>query len=205
MLAVSSIATTALMRAPIAPKMQASPSLTPATSEWVNSLPGVTAPFGVFDPAGLAPETQEEFMLFREAELAHGRVAMMAALGFLVQESFHPIFDETVIGAGPVIHQLDKVLEFETGQFFGSCLLMAIFFSEIARARIGWVEPEVEMRTLREGYLPGDLQFDPLGLKPTEPASLLAMQNKEINNGRLAMLAVAGMTAQELVTDKTLF
>jgi hypothetical protein len=31
------------------------------------------------------------------------------------------------------------------------------------------------------------------------------MQNKEINNGRLAMVAVAGMVSQELVTQQGLF
>ena len=46
---------------------------------------GVTPPLGVFDPLGLADDkSEEELMLFREAELAHGRVAMMGALGFLV-------------------------------------------------------------------------------------------------------------------------
>ena len=48
-------------------------------------MSGVTAPFGFFDPMGLTPETNEELQLYREAELAHGRVAMVAALGFLVQ------------------------------------------------------------------------------------------------------------------------
>mmetsp|Transcript_10876 Transcript_10876/g.32070 ORF Transcript_10876/g.32070 Transcript_10876/m.32070 type:complete len:100 (-) Transcript_10876:333-632(-) len=64
---------------------------------------------------------------------------------------------------------------------------------------------QVAMRTLREGYLPGDLGFDPMGLKPKGEAELLAMQNKELNNGRLAMLAIAGMTAQELVTGQQNF
>ena len=31
------------------------------------------------------------------------------------------------------------------------------------------------------------------------------MQNKELNNGRLAMLAVAGFVAQELATEQPLF
>merc|ERR1712100_842730 len=104
---------------------------------------------------------KEEVLLFREAELAHGRVAMMAALGYLVQESFHPIFSEEAGVSGPVIRQLDQVLSFENGQLGGSILLLAIFFSEIFRARTGWVEPEVEMRSLREGYAPGALGFDP--------------------------------------------
>ena len=82
---------------------------------------------------------------------------------------------------------------------------MAIFFSEIFRARTGWVEPEVEIRSLRENYTPGDLGFDPLGLLPKDEAGILAMKNKELNNGRLAMIAVAGMTVQELVTGDKLF
>ena len=31
------------------------------------------------------------------------------------------------------------------------------------------------------------------------------MQNKELNNGRLAMIAVAGMTAEELASGVKLF
>merc|ERR1719409_403571 len=88
---------------------------------------------------------------------------MMAAVGFLVQEAFHPIFADV---DGPAARQLDLVLSTEMGQLAGSCLLMAIFFSEFARARTGWVEPEVAIRTLRDGYWPGDLNFDPLGLNP---------------------------------------
>jgi len=160
------------------------------------------SPASAADPLGLTPETKEELLLFREAELAHGRVAMMGALGFLVQSHFAPMYD---MDSAPVIRHLDKVLQTENGQLGSSCLLLAIFFSEIQRARTGWVEPEVAMRTLREGYLPGDLGFDPMGLKPKGEAELLAMQNKELNNGRLAMLAIAGMTAQELVTGQQNF
>jgi|TARA_B110001469_G_C9442324_1_gene223937 light-harvesting complex I chlorophyll a/b binding protein 4 len=47
--------------------------------------------------------------------------------------------------------------------------------------------------------------FDPLGLKPKDAAGLEAMQAKEINNGRLAMIAMAGMVVQELVTGTKLF
>ena len=44
--------------------------------------------------------------------------------------------------------------------------------------------------TIRSDFESGDLGFDPLGLKPTDPAELLAMQNKELNNGRLAIIDV---------------
>ena len=61
------------------------------------------------------------------------------------------------------------------------------------------------MWAIRADHEAGDFGFDPLGLKPQSAAELLQMQNKELNNGRLAMLAAAGMIAQELATGKKLF
>ena len=55
---------------------------------------------------------------------------------------------------------------------------------------------------LNEDYYPGDVGFDPLGLKPTDPEAFAEMQTKELQNGRLAMLAAAGFLAQELVNHK---
>ena len=52
---------------------------------------------------------------------------------------------------------------------------------------------------LREDYTPGDLGFDPLGLKPKTEESLAVMRTKELNNGRLVMIGIAGMLVQELV------
>ena len=131
-------------------------------------MSGVTAPFGFFDPMGLTPESNEELQLYREAELAHGRVAMVAALGFLVQESFHPLFADV---GGPAIRQLDVILQTPTGLTAGAAMLSGIFFSEISRARIGWMDPDEEIRTLRPNYSPGDLGFDPLGMKPKDEVS----------------------------------
>lgn len=48
----------------------------------------------------------------------------------------------------------------------------------------------------------GDIGFDPLGLKPKDAKEFAIIQTKEINNGRLAMLAVAGIIAQELINGK---
>jgi len=44
--------------------------------------------------------------------------------------------------------------------------------------------------SVRSDYKSGDLGFDPLGLKPTSAAEYSEMATKEINNGRLAMIAV---------------
>jgi hypothetical protein len=57
---------------------------------------------------------------------------------------------------------------------------------------------------LRDSYYPGDIGFDPLGLKPKSAEEFASMQAKELSNGRLAMFAAAGMCVQEIVTGKPL-
>merc|ERR1719221_163956 len=56
---------------------------------------GITSPVGFFDPLGLATAdtmTGGKLLFYREVELKHGRVAMLASLGILVGEQFHPLF-----------------------------------------------------------------------------------------------------------------
>jgi len=50
---------------------------------------GVIAPTGYFDPLGLADNIDAEtFDQYRTAELKHGRVAMLAVIGYIVPEVF---------------------------------------------------------------------------------------------------------------------
>jgi len=65
--------------------------------------------------------------------------------------------------------------------------------------------PNIEGWAIKTDHVAGDYGFDPLGLKPTGPTELKAMQTKELNNGRLAMIAIAGMVVQEGVTGQKLF
>ena len=139
---------------------------------------------------------------YREAEVTHGRVAMLAAVGFVVGEQVEGssfLFDASV--SGPAITHLTQV-----PTPFWTLLVIGITNAELYRARRGWVAPTDvpadQPGLLRTDYVPGDLAFDPLGLKPTEPGAFLEMQTKELQNGRLAMLAAAGFMAQELVDGK---
>merc|ERR1712232_63178 len=136
------------------------------------------------------------------AEITHGRVAMLAVVGFLVGEKVEGssfLFDASV--SGPGITHLSQV---PAG--FWVLLTIAIGAAEQKRAEIGWVEPKnvpvAQPGLLRAEYTPGDIGFDPLGLKPEDPEELMALQTKELQNGRLAMLAAAGFMAQELVDGK---
>jgi Chlorophyll A-B binding protein len=169
----------------------------------LDTIPGALAPVGIFDPLGFGSKADAPTLKrYREAELTHGRVAMLASVGFLVGEwvegkSF--LWDASV--SGPAITHLAQV---PTG--FWLILVSAIGFSEIQRAKIGWVEPGdvpvAQAGLLRDDYIPGNLGFDPLGLKPDDAEAFEIMQTKELQNGRLAMLAAAGFMAQELVDGK---
>merc|ERR1719426_307972 len=162
-------------------------------------LPGAIAPVGEFDPVGFSLNVDElEMNRLREAELTHGRVGMLAAAGFLVQESFHPLFSGD---GGPAIQQIPAL---PVPLWFG--MTLAIGIAESVRIQKGWANPYEGMdnvQALKEGYYPGDLGFDPLGLKPEDPAEFRTMQEKELSHGRLGMLAAAGFMAQEAVTGAT--
>ena len=58
--------------------------------------------------------------------------------------------------------------------------------------------------SVQDEYKPGALGFDPLGLYPDDPAEQYDIETKELNNGRLAMIGIAGFVAQELVDGKPL-
>jgi len=85
-------------------------------------------------------------------------------------------------------------------------LIGAIGVYEAYRTQDGWVPPSQlpidQPGRLKDDYTPGDLKFDPLNLKPKTPEAFFEMQNRELQNGRLAMLAAAGCIAQEGVDEK---
>jgi len=177
-------------------------------------LPGALAPLGDFDPLGFTEDLPvQEIKRFREAEVTHGRVSMLAVIGYLVAEKFHPLFDGSV--TGPANTHLAQVQEISP--FFFAWLVTAIAVAEFGRARTGWEEPvdaikknvDVEGKTwlskLNDEYYPGDIGFDPFGLKPTDGAEFAEMQTKELQHGRLAMIGAMGMIVQEQVSNAPLF
>lgn len=188
---------------PAAPDAKATP---PTVLEYAKELPGVTQPFpNIFDPATLlaraasAARPVKELRRWRESEITHGRVAMLAVVGFLAGEAVENIpsrFFPHV--TGPAIIHFQQVEN--QGAIFWEPLIFAIALAEAYRVGLGWATPDsTNFNTLRDDYEPGNLGFDPLGLLPTDPAAKKDMQSKELNNGRLAMIAIAGFVAQEFV------
>ena len=166
----------------------------------VKTMPGVSGPLGFFDPLDFCGDASEgKIRFYREVELKHGRVAMLAAFGILVAEPFHPLWGGAVDVPAYIAFQETPL------QSFWPAVVLAIAVPEVFSV-FSFNSPfGGETWTIRSDYEPGNLGFDPLGLKPEKAADLAEMQTKELNNGRLAMIATAGMIGQELATGSKLF
>merc|ERR1712216_553084 len=130
-----------------------------------------------------------DLRVLREAELKHGRFAMLAVLGFIVQETYTlPFF--------PKMAPVDAH-DYFVQQGGGSQIIFWISFVEI----FGVVALFETLQGKRE---PGDFAFDPLGLAKDE-ATLERYRVAEIKHARLAMIAIGGFIHQYWVTKQTVF
>jgi hypothetical protein len=166
----------------------------------IKDLAGITEPVGFFDPVGFTTDKSEgKIRFYREVELKHGRLGMLAALGFLVGENFHPLFGGNIDAPAYLAFQQTPL------QTFWPFVVAAIAILEVWSVFSFNSPAGGEPWSIRSDHVPGDMGFDPLNLKPADPEELKTMQTKELNNGRLAMLAAAGMIAQEFATGQKLF
>lgn len=159
-----------------------------------------------FDPLNLGTATS--LVPFREAEIKHGRLAMLAAVAWPLQEIFHPIFVDALYTGGKV--DVPDML-METAGASPSLLNGGLDQPEIAIALAGALAlgSMIEQRDLtRRSPLgmwyyssdryPGNLGFDPLNLyKPLGAEQRLAMHETELMNGRVAMLAIVSYIVVE--------
>lgn len=129
--------------------------------------PGVLAPTGYFDPAKLSYGISDEtFAAYRMAELKHGRVAMLAVLGYVATETYRFPFD---ISPGiPCADVPSGVAAIQAIPFLGWAQIIAL---------VGAVD--------YYGFL-GDFDYGKLDLEPQE---YFKRQTQELQHGRLAMLA----------------
>jgi len=147
---------------------------------------GAMAPLGFFDPAGFSKSCDEEgFRNLRAAELKHGRVAMMASLGFVAQQSIKfKGFEQVPAGLGAVTE--------EPGMYG----LVALFLLSGALELTAWTQdPKKEVGNFG----------DPLELSKFMPhlfGYTDDMRAKELNNGRFAMFAVVGILSAELLSGR---
>ena len=143
------------------------------------TMPGITEPMGFWDPLGFSLDASMGRMKFyREVELKHGRVAMLASLGFVVAEQWHPLFNGNI--------NLPSYIAFQASplQTFWPALLWIIFIPEFFSIWTFQSPFSGELWAMRPDYSNGDLGFDPMGLRPEDPYEWLDMQNKEVRDRR---------------------
>merc|ERR1712227_1153324 len=117
-------------------------------------LAGITAPMDYFDPIGFStPTTAGKLLFYREVELKHGRVAMLAALGILVGEQFHPLFGGDIDVPSYVAFQQTPL------ESFWPAVVTAIAIPEIFSV-FQFQDPSQkgsEMWAMKEDHEPGNL------------------------------------------------
>lgn len=180
--------------APAAPEEEAAPAYKASESlpflEYPPNLAGYAGDVG-FDPFRFSDFLPVDFL--REAELKHGRMCMLATVGFAAVDlgvRVYPV-PEAYEGLTSVTAHDALVKQGAMGQ-----LLLWISLAEII-STVGVVQ-----MLNGSGRQPGDFGFDPLGfLKGATPEKEAEMQLKEITNGRLAMMAFSGMVTQAVLTQ----
>lgn len=152
-----------------------------------------------FDPLGFA-KTENDLWNYREAEIKHARLAMLAAAGWPVSE----VLDRTIansLGLTPVLDAHDRVPSLLNG---GLGKVSPVYWVACigAAAAIDIIQINKANSARSSSYpFPGALGFDPLGLYPSDEDGQRRMQTAEIKNGRLAMIAITAFAAQEAVTN----
>merc|ERR1712232_588188 len=167
------------------------------------SLPGDVG----FDPFGLAGEDKNALNFKREAEIKHGRLAMLAVVGWPLAELWDKKIAAalglqdalTSTGASPSL--LNGGLEKIDLEYWLIVLATAGLFELQSK----WAQEDG-----KDKYVLGDCGFDPLNFFPEGKVDQFAIQTKEIEHGRIAMMAILGFVVQEAlygapVTSETPF
>merc|ERR1712137_492988 len=156
---------------------------------------GVQAPVGFWDPAGHSKDGDAEaFKRRRTTEIKHGRISMLATMGYITPE---------VAGKFPGYLSPSKGLAFED---------VPNGLAAISKVpSLGWLQIVIyclycEASGLGFNYIgqgeptPGDVGWKPPLLSGFDPAAKTRKLNAEIANGRLAMMAIIGMFFQDGLT-----
>jgi len=148
-----------------------------------------------FDPWGFSENWEMDYL--REAEIKHGRVCMMAWLGWVSVDGGLRVYptpegwtDLTSLTAWSTLQ------ESPTGWLYSPLGLFTVFIGIIEALQ--FADVNTMLRGDQESArIPGDLDFDVLSLlKDKTDAEVMEMKTKEILHCRLGMLAFVGVLAQ---------
>merc|ERR1719414_925125 len=153
---------------------------------------GVQAPVGFWDPIGFTRDGDAEaFNRRRGIEIKHGRISMLATMGYITPELtgkwpgfLSPTYE---IKFADIPNGLGAVSKVPAAGWFQ--IVLYCFLCEIT----DW--------DAKQGRAPGDLGWKPpLLTTPGDAEKTKKRLNAEIANGRLAMMAIIGMFFQDGLT-----
>lgn len=172
------------------------------------------------DFSGLSKDPEYYFQ-FRESEIKHGRIAMLAAVGWPFSELYHYTLSKSMGLEDMLLETNGKAPSVLNGGLDNTYVLLALgtFFAvgavlELEEMKRRNPNDPAELQNFMEMWredgwdAPGNYGFDPLRLGklfcPTTRSKVF-MQGIEINNGRLAMLATVGFVVQEFITGNVMY
>jgi len=141
-----------------------------------------------FDPLKLSETYYPLVPFFRESELRHGRTAMLAVVGYIVPDFFRIPGDAYSFAA------VEKTVDAHDALIVGPMhqLLLWISLWDI-------VITFPAIKAMNDGERePGDYGFK-FGA-PKDAEGMKKMKDKELLNGRLAMIAIGGIATQTVLT-----
>eukprot|EP00597_Dinobryon_sp_UTEXLB2267_P004209 CAMPEP_0170065184 /NCGR_PEP_ID=MMETSP0019_2-20121128/5365_1 /TAXON_ID=98059 /ORGANISM="Dinobryon sp., Strain UTEXLB2267" /LENGTH=240 /DNA_ID=CAMNT_0010271987 /DNA_START=31 /DNA_END=753 /DNA_ORIENTATION=+ len=154
-----------------------------------------------FDPIGFAKSTKTLYWM-REAEVKHGRLAMLAAVGWPLSELWHKEL-ASLFRLDSILASSDRAPSLLNGGLSNvwvtGMLMMSIIIAgylegnAMNSGEVFWGADKPV------GYVPGTLGFDPLNLYKVRGNKNI-METAEIKNGRLAMIAITAYVFQEFAT-----
>merc|ERR1719412_315664 len=145
-----------------------------------------------FDPVQFSDTFDMKWL--REAELKHGRVCMLATVGFFSQQYI------TLPGCTPEPDSLKAFYTAPAANWATLIFLVGFIESSSYGGKITMLDMFED--TDRE---PGDFNFGKDKLNGKTAAEVKDLKLKELNNGRLAMMAIGGMVHHNLVVNGPLF
>jgi hypothetical protein len=153
-----------------------------------------------FDPLNFSSD-KNSLEWYRNAEIKHGRLAMLAAAGWPLAE----LLDKKLAYAvhlKPLLVFQDRVPSVLNGGLSRISPIYWVAVLGVATMIEAYNAFETnEAKQKGEELIPGDLGFDPLGLFGKTDEDKQFKLEAEIFNGRLGMLAITGFAIQEWVTQ----
>ncbi|KAL3942566.1 MAG: hypothetical protein SGBAC_003276 [Bacillariaceae sp.] len=160
----------------------------------LESMTGYTLPIKGFDPLDLASWGSDETLAwFRASELKHGRVAMLATTGYIVQAAgFH---FPGMLSSDVSFESLSPMKPFDAWAAVPDAgkaqILFTIFMAEAASEAQG-------THYMKGGSTP-TIVFPPVDFSGVSEKTMKLKQDRELNNGRLAMIAIMSFIAANAV------